>query len=127
MARRKSETYSTAPLPEARTSQELAQYSIDDLKRELLVREQQEKARLRNLHRERSIALAEGLNIQIIDALVPQHGRTSCDDTNLANGWNSSDEVLPRCNRCALLQALHGKSWPEEFSLHAVIERNPDV
>jgi hypothetical protein len=57
------------------------------------------------------------LTKEIVDALAPEHGRTSCDDGNLANshgGWNGKyDENTgrkvinyPRCNRCYLLDHL---------------------
>ena len=54
-----------------------------------------------------------------VDALVPEHGRTSCTDTTRTNGYYSIVEekvsgvvthrdwnVHPRCNRCFLLDHI---------------------
>ena len=54
------------------------------------------------------------LTQDMIDIIAPEHGRTSCDDSNLANacgGWsghynpgNGTKEVIyPRCTRCYLM------------------------
>lgn len=55
-----------------------------------------------------------------VDIVCPEHGRTSCSDTDLGNvsgGWNGKfDEntgkkviQYPRCNRCYLLDHLNEK------------------
>lgn len=54
-----------------------------------------------------------------VDLIAPQHGRTSCDDKNLANGLQS---LPPRCARCALLQVAGGVAWPRNYDLRVVIE-----
>ena len=54
-----------------------------------------------------------------VDAAAPNHGRTSCSDENLSNGYYTLKEetvrgvvvkrdfdVHPRCNRCFLLERL---------------------
>lgn len=57
-----------------------------------------------------------------IDTVAPEHGRTSCSDTDISNGysfiktqWMGGVQVKrefdphPRCNRCFLLEVLvHG-------------------
>lgn len=40
-----------------------------------------------------------------IDIMVPEHGRTSCSDTNTINGWGSRENSI-RCTRCFLLNLL---------------------
>jgi hypothetical protein len=57
-----------------------------------------------------------------IDAFVPDHARTSCSDLDLGNGWGAA-EYGPRCNRCALLEALRGDGWPRDFVLDVSIRR----
>ena len=57
------------------------------------------------------------LTSALVDTVVPEHGRTSCSDDNLANaygGWNgkynpnTGEKIIhfPRCNRCYLLANL---------------------
>ena len=65
-----------------------------------------------------------------IDEIAPEHGRTSCTDTD-SNGNEYFNEMgFPRCVRCALLyRARHGE-WPHgaEFrveSLRAVPRGTP--
>jgi hypothetical protein len=57
-----------------------------------------------------------GLTKEIVDAFRPEHGRTSCSDTNLVNGFASNgDKELPRCYRCALLEAVQAPYlWQDE-------------
>lgn len=44
----------------------------------------------------------------VVDLLFPEHGRTSCSDENLANGFESNGHhEPPRCARCALLELLN--------------------
>ncbi len=37
-----------------------------------------------------------------------QHGRTSCDDDHITNGWGSADGGGCRCNKCGLIEILNG-------------------
>lgn len=55
---------------------------------------------------------------ELVDFLVPEHGRTSCSDEHLSNGhYDITEEslkgvvirrnfVAPRCNRCFLLECI---------------------
>jgi hypothetical protein len=54
---------------------------------------------------------------EVVDILASRHGRTSCNDNNLANasgGWTGYYEretgkkeiTYPRCNRCYLLDNI---------------------
>lgn len=52
---------------------------------------------------------------EIVDWLAPEHGRTSCDDSNIMNGWGTAAYDGCRCNRCALLQAMRTGEWPEHI------------
>lgn len=52
---------------------------------------------------------------EFIDLISPEHGRSSCSDDNLFNGFylEKDDETInekyhPRCLRCALLEIENG-------------------
>ena len=42
-----------------------------------------------------------------------EHGRTSCSDDNVCNGWWSNEDDTPRCNKCALIETLKGTFPPD--------------
>lgn len=51
-----------------------------------------------------------------IDFICPEHGRTSCSDENISNGFYMEDDeetiskkYYHRCTRCALLEIENGK------------------
>lgn len=46
---------------------------------------------------------------QILLDHTPEHGRTSCSDASLNNGYGSSSGDWPRCERCLLLEVVQGK------------------
>jgi len=57
---------------------------------------------------------------ELIDILQPEHGRTSCSDNNLCNGFYSAggkrgDLGHGRCSRCMLLEILNGEEVPKDF------------
>jgi hypothetical protein len=67
-----------------------------------------------------------------VDIVTPNHGRTSCDDNNLANsfgGWNGKynrntgkKEIdYPRCNRCYLLDHIGENTEDLEFEITPTI------
>lgn len=67
-----------------------------------------------------------------VDAVFPEHGRTSCSDINLANkfgGWSGKynpdtgqKEIrYPRCNRCYFLDNIGMKMEDLEFKIQCVI------
>jgi len=52
---------------------------------------------------------------EFIDFICPEHGRTSCSDENISNGFyfeedgeTISEKHHPRCVRCALLEIENG-------------------
>ena len=45
---------------------------------------------------------------QILLDSTPEHGRTSCSDTAIDNGYGSSSGNWPRCERCLLLEVVQG-------------------
>lgn len=48
---------------------------------------------------------------QLIDIIRPVHGRTSCTDDDLSNGFYSrKDGSQHKCSRCALLQIIDPKN-----------------
>lgn len=61
---------------------------------------------------------------EIVDLIVPEHGRTSCDDNNRRNGIITVDRErpCPRCIRCALLDFVHDGGYhgydPVHLNLH---------
>lgn len=60
---------------------------------------------------------------EIIDALRPDHDRTSCSDQNRQNGI--AGRRFPRCLRCALLDELEtpGELAHKQFQLSLSIQR----
>jgi hypothetical protein len=59
--------------------------------------------------------------LELINIICPEHSRTSCSDENINNGFyhsyeldepisTISNEHMPRCTRCALLQLANGTS-----------------
>lgn len=56
--------------------------------------------------------------LEFINIIYPEHGRTSCSDDNISNGFYLKDdedgeeviskEYYPRCMRCALLEIENG-------------------
>ncbi len=71
---------------------------------ELARREREEREAKEARNAERRIRQAAALTPEVIAALAPDHGRTSCSDTNVVNGWGSHSSGGPRCLRCALLE-----------------------
>ena len=52
---------------------------------------------------------------EFIDFICPEHGRTSCSDDNISNGFyleeyeeTINEKYYPRCARCALLEIENG-------------------
>ena len=52
-------------------------------------------------------------SVEIVDVMAPKHCRTSCDDRNRANGFDtlSEERTSPRCVRCALLDLVHDEGY----------------
>lgn len=85
--------------------------------------EQAEKDR-HALTLERSKILGEALRQPgVVDALAPEHDRTSCTDEGLENG-HATEYRLPRCSRCQLLYAAKVGVWPTYLSLRLDIVHN---
>jgi hypothetical protein len=70
---------------------------------------------------------------EIVDAIAPEHGRTSCNDNDLANrfgGWSdrynekTGKKVIhyPRCNRCYLLDHVGCDTDSLEFKITVILE-----
>lgn len=70
-----------------------------------------EKAKEEGL-KESTLKFFKSLTIEQVNFIAPEHGRTSCSDENLINGWYSAEYNKPRCNRCALLQAMLERHHP---------------
>lgn len=81
------------------------------LEYELAKRKEARQRAAEQLHAEYSVKLAQHLTMDIINTLAPNHGRTSCSDSNYANGWGSADYGA-RCTRCALIDSMHGYTEP---------------
>jgi len=51
-----------------------------------------------------------------VDLVMPDHGRTSCTDIEIANGFYSRGiKWYGRCTRCMMLQVARGDPLPEGF------------
>lgn len=59
-------------------------------------------------------------SVEIVDLIVPEHGRTSCDDNNRQNGVITVDHErpTPRCIRCTLLDFVHDGGYHGYDPLH---------
>ena len=79
------------------------------LQAELAKREREAAQAFEAAVRARNEALAQALTPELVNVLAPEHGRSSCSDTNIENGFRSGKRV-PRCTRCALLEALSTRS-----------------
>jgi hypothetical protein len=108
----------------AQIFESLQAYSDSDLQEVLKVRELKRKAELLR----KAETYAERLTYELrqqpnaVDILAPEHGRTSCADACVVNGF--SDGRFPRCNRCALLQIIRGEvAWPVEFVLYVNVDQ----
>lgn len=108
----------------AQIFESLQAYSDSDLQEVLKVREAKRKAELL----QKAEAYAERLTYELrqqpasVSILAPEHGRTSCSDGSLVNGFR--DGHFPRCNRCALLQIIRGEvDWPVEFVLYVNVDQ----
>jgi hypothetical protein len=77
--------------------------STEELKVELARREKEAQEAKVAKNAERRQRQDAALTKDVIDALAPEHGRTSCSDSNLANGWGSHSSGGARCSRCAML------------------------
>lgn len=97
----------------------LAEWTDEEIRVEM----EQRRAERRRAANARRQMQAQALTREIIDALRPDHGRTSCSDDNPANGWGSNGEgSAPRCTRCALLETLEGRAMDEGFELRIAID-----
>ena len=57
---------------------------------------------------------------QFIDLILPEHGRTSCNDENKDNGLYSRNGETwhGRCSRCIMLDILENKTIPDGFEYY---------
>lgn len=96
-------------LKPAKTSLESLRQRETALESELKALQETIKGQLQALRDQRSLDLAKLLTREIVDALVPEHGRTSCSDTDLCNGYAAGAGSTCRCSRCFLLTVLKEK------------------
>lgn len=77
------------------------------------------------------------LTQELVDILVPKHGRTSCSDSNICNGsggWEGKYNTdtgkkeirYPRCTRCYLLNNVGCKLSSMAFSLSVSLDYRQD-
>ena len=52
------------------------------------------------------------MEIQDVNELAPNHGRTSCSDENLNGNQYFNEMGYVRCVRCAFLHRLREGEWP---------------
>jgi hypothetical protein len=89
------------------------EYTTQELRARLMQRETAERNLALHLRTERWEALKGVLTEQLLNVLLPEHGRTSCSDVNLGNGL--SDNGV-RCTRCALLELIRDEITPESLA-----------
>lgn len=56
--------------------------------------------------------------LEFINIIQPEHGRTSCSDENIGNGFytrNGAPDWYGRCTRCMYLEIIRGDGIPEGF------------
>lgn len=62
----------------------------------------------------------------LIDLIAPTHDRTSCNDTQLGNGFYShTADGHPRCSRCALLELEAGLPLPDRIGATVSFDAAP--
>lgn len=68
--------------------------------------------------------------IEFVNLVAKEHGRTSCYDDNINNGFSFEDDdetislkYLPRCKRCAYLQIANGTIKLTETNIKLLEER----
>lgn len=78
------------------------------------------------------------LTQEVIDIIAPNHGRTSCSDERIINGYGGwsgkydrdtghKEIRVPRCTRCYLLNNLGEDVESLEFRIETHLEWNGDV
>lgn len=112
-------------LKPAPTSLESLQQREAALESELKTLQETIKGQLYKLRDQRCLDLAKLLTREIVDALVPEHGRTSCSDTDLSNGYAARAGDSCRCSRCFLLTVLKEKYMDPEFVLEVQVVKDP--
>lgn len=55
--------------------------------------------------------------LEFIDLINPEHGRTSCSDEDINNGFytRNGETWHGRCRRCLMLEIANGRSIPEDY------------
>jgi hypothetical protein len=103
---------------------ELTTLSLQDLERRIANAERERGELEREIQRRENMARLERhtelralLKPEIINALVPEHERTSCSDADLRNGFNGE---IVRCARCALLEALNGGCFDVDYDVTVI-------
>lgn len=81
----------------------------DELRAEL---KRRDDARIKGLFELRNKRF-NNFTMEQLNIVKPEHSRTSCSDTDIANGFTDSRDSdghlrHPRCGRCALLQIVQG-------------------
>lgn len=102
----------------------LQNFSTKELHAEIRRREEEEARKLAEERHRVNRIQNEFLSLrgeELMQALNVVHERTSCDDTNLVNGWGSHPSGGPRCLRCALLGGYIEEGWFLQLSLQSHI------
>lgn len=103
------------------TTQHLAHLSDEDLTTELERRRQERRKILDDAIAKKRQKILSAITKEVVDALRPEHARSSCNDDNLMNGWRSNGGAYyTRCTRCALLEVAGGflpDGWTVSLSI----------
>lgn len=93
---------------------ELKDLSDKDLLQELARRKEEKRQARIDANNKKLELLRKVLTREMLDALLPEHGRTSCSDDNRVNGFRCH---RVRCTRCALLDFLEDEYTPSSQEL----------
>jgi hypothetical protein len=89
---------------------------LDKIEKQIKERKEEIKNEELNKRREKAKIKLDKLR-EYRDFLMEiiEHGRTSCSDTNVCNGWGSADYGA-RCSKCHLIELLDNE-WGNEFEV----------
>lgn len=110
----------------------IKKFSIKELEAELQRRKDEREEKGKEEQRVYSTRVESLLSCDVpllatswIDTLAPEHDRISCADDNRTNSfYTGSVGPMPRCKRCALLDLMEGRPFPDGIVLQLSFDRH---
>jgi hypothetical protein len=100
---------------------------LDRLATQILEEKNRRLQAIRETKLKKCQEFANSLTREKIDILAPEHGRTSCSDDNVCNGWHSGRNHF-RCVRCWLLDMLESGFFGDSpFTYYLSVSFDPPV